>query len=108
MFDQEYFDVILQRDVDAVGGQPVVEIQLMSGHSHRVLAIVSANSHTVTLDAYQARGDLSHERSRFADANRPGGGEPTYRAVIAYESIAAVVLDPAISNVKARPGFAST
>jgi hypothetical protein len=50
------------------------------------------------------KGDLAHQRPRF-------GGESsapfeTFRAVVSYESVAAVVLDPTEISAKARPGFA--
>ena len=107
MFDQTYFRQTLLDDVHAAGGAPVVEVQLISGHSHRVRSVVQVGTGTVTLETYLTKGDLAHERPRFGSAEGTTPGE-TFRAVIAYESIAAVVLDASPSQVRARPGFAST
>ncbi len=105
MFDAEYFRTNLPRDVDAMGGDPVVEVQLLSGHSHRVRAVVEVAPGFVVLDAYLGKGDLSHERPRFGAPD--SASLDTFRAVVAYESIAAVVLDPSRTRAKAIPGFGS-
>lgn len=103
MFDANYFRSTLQRDVEATGGEPVVEVLLLNGHMHRLRSIVDAADGRVTVEAYQTRGDLAHLRFRFGDKDRVE--QDTFRAVIAYESIAAIVLDPSTDHVKARPGF---
>jgi len=110
MFDENYFRDTLLGDVKETGGQPVVEVQLVSGHSHRVRSIIQVGTGTVTLETYLSKGDLAHERPRFGVTDDDGGGVQgdTFRAVIAYESIAAVVLDPSPSHVRARPGFANS
>ncbi len=108
MFDENYFKSTLQRDVDATGGRPVVEIQLLSGHAHRVRSVVEINSGSVTLETYLAKGDLAHERPRFGEPRPDGPDDNVFRAVISYESIAAIVLDPTQSQVRVRPGFASS
>lgn len=107
MFDETYFRKSLVDDVSASGGNPVVEVQLVSGHSHRVRSVLQVGTGTVTLETYLTKGDLAHERPRFGvvEGSTPGD---TFRAVIAYESIAAVVLDASPSQVRARPGFANT
>jgi hypothetical protein len=102
MLDADYFRTVLPRDVEATGGAPVMEILLRNGHVHRVRSVVSVSDGWVTLEVYQMKGDLSHERPRF------GSGETTLervRAVVPYESISGVVLDPSPAQVKARPGF---
>ncbi|CAN5913932.1 hypothetical protein BH11GEM2_BH11GEM2_11770 [soil metagenome] len=107
MFDATYFRTTLPEDVQASAGSPVVELQLVSGHSHRVRSVVQIGTGTVTLETYLTKGDLAHERPRFGVAEGATPGD-TFRAVIAYESIAAVVLDASLSHVRARPGFANT
>ena len=59
MFDENYFRTSLQRDVEAMGGRPVVEIQLLSGHAHRVRSVVEINAGSVTLETYLSKGDLA-------------------------------------------------
>jgi hypothetical protein len=107
MFDENYFRTTLQRDVEATGGRPVVEIQLLSGHAHRVRSVVEINPGSVTLETYLAKGDLAHERPRFGEPHHDGDSD-VFRAVIAYESIAAVILDPTQTQARVRPGFASS
>ena len=104
MFDAHYFRTTLQRDIEAVGGEPVVEVLLHNGHVHRVRAIIDAAEGLVTLDAFQVRGDLTHERPHFG---RAGDSHETVRAIVSYESIVAVVLDSSTMHVKGRPGFGS-
>ena len=107
MFDESYFRQTLRDDVADAGGHPVVEVQLLSGHSHRVRSVVQVGSGTVTLETYLTKGDLAHERPRFGITEGNAEGD-TFRTVIAYESIAAVILDASPSHVRARPGFANS
>ena len=102
MFDASYFRTVLTRDVTATGGSPIVEVVLRSGHVHRVRSVVDVGEGWVTLETYQVKGDLSHERPRFGTAET---SHELVRAVVAYESIATIVLDPAPAQTRARPGF---
>ncbi|CAN5534475.1 hypothetical protein BH09GEM1_BH09GEM1_01110 [soil metagenome] len=107
MFDESYFRKTLLEDISDSGGHPVVEVQLLSGHSHRVRSVVQVGTGTVTLETYLTKGDLAHERPRFGITDSGAEGD-TFRTVIAYESIAAVILDASPSHVRARPGFANS
>lgn len=104
MFDANYFRSLIARDAAATGGSPVVELQLHSGFVHRVRGVLEVGDGCVTLATYQLRGDLSHERPRFGDAETT---LDLLRVVVAYESIAAVVIDPAPAQPRARPGFSN-
>ena len=108
MFNEHYFQTTFPRDLDATGTHPQVEIQLLSGHAHRVRAILEISASSVTLETYHAKGDLTHERPRFGDTADDGRQRETYRAVVAYEAIAAVIFDPTTAQARARPGFANT
>ncbi len=105
MFDHEYFAGTLQRDVELAGGHPIVEIQLSSGHSHRVRQLVDVTTGYVTVRAYLARADLAHHRPRFGEVE--SSSHETFYAVIAYESIVAIILDPSQEQARGRPGFAA-
>jgi hypothetical protein len=107
MFDETYFRTKLNRDVEATGGQPIVEIQLSSGHAHRVRAVIEITPGSITLETYLARGDLAHEKPRFGAPDGDVAARSTFRAVIAYESIAAVIFDPSPVQVRNQPGFVS-
>ena len=102
MFDANYFRKILQRDVEAAGGSPIVELLLVGGHVHRVRNVIEVEDGRVTFEAYQMKGDLAHQRPRFGTASATA---ETFRVVVSCESIVAVVLDPASSTPKSRPGF---
>jgi hypothetical protein len=104
MFDANYFKKTLSRDVEASGGGPVVEVVLLSGHVYRVRSVVETTDGHVSLECYQMKGDLAHQRPRFGgDSSAPF---ETFRAVVSYESVAAVVLDSTEISAKVRPGFA--
>jgi hypothetical protein len=102
MFDANYFRTALSADVEATGGSPVVEISLVNGHVHRVRSVADIGQGYVTLIVHVTRGDLSHERPRFGTDS-----SESVRVAIAYDSIVAVLLDPAPENVRTRPGFAN-
>ena len=88
-----------------MGGKPVVEVVLLSGNSYRVRSVVDIDDGRVTLEAYLVKGDLAHHRPLFGGTE----GEPheRFRAVVSYDAIAAVVIDPSESQTRVRPGFAS-
>lgn len=104
MFDENYFKKQFQRDVEAAGGSPIVELLLVSGHTHRVRSVFSAEEGRVTFEAYQMKGDLAHQRPRFGQGS--AAPHETFRVVVSCESIVAVVLDPSPTHERSRPGFA--
>ena len=109
MFDANYFSTQLRRDTDAMGGDPIVEVSLLNGHTHRIRSVVDVRDGYVVLEAYHLKGDLAHQRPRFAEADTataPTTDQSIFRVTAAYESISAVVIDPSQSQVRARPGFA--
>ena len=105
MFDADYFRKTLPQDVKAMGGKPVVEVVLLSGHSYRVRTVVDVGDGRVTIEAYLVKGDLAHHRPLFGGTE----GEPheRFRAVVSYDAIAAVLLDPSEGPTRMRTGFAS-
>ena len=93
MFDSEYFRTSLQADVDAMGGQAVVEIHLLTGRMHHLRSVLSVHSGYVTFDAYQPRLDESTREPRWKEEPRPGAApHQTHRAVVSYESITTVTI----------------
>lgn len=102
MFDATYFRTTLTRDIEAMGGEPIVEVLLQNGHVHRVQSVLDVGDGVVTLEAFAVKGDLSHERPRYGTRHE---AHTTVRAIVSYESIVAVVLDPSTEHVKSRPGF---
>lgn len=107
MFDAEYFRTTLARDIESMGGSPIVEVHLINGQAHRVRSIADIAAGVVTLEAYLGKGDLTHQRPRFAQAITDTEPHEMFRAVVSYESIASVVLDAGATHERARPGFAS-
>jgi hypothetical protein len=107
MFDADFFSTRLRRDTDAMGGDPIVEISLLNGHTHRIRSIVDVTSGYVVFEAFHLKGDLAHQRPRFAQpGTKAGEDEPVFRVSATYESISAVVIDPSATTVRTRPGFA--
>ncbi|MEP6621467.1 MAG: hypothetical protein ABJE47_19225 [bacterium] len=107
MFDAEYFRTTLPRDVEAMGGSPIVEVHLVSGQSHRVRSVTDVGIGVVTLEAYLGKGDLAHHKPRFGASGADAEAHDVFRAVVSYDSVAAVILDPSVSSERARTGFAS-
>ena len=103
MFDATYFRKTIQRDVEAAGGSPIVELLLVGGHVHRVRSVMEIEDGRVTFDAYQMKGDLAHQRPRFGQTS--AAPYETYRVVVSCESIVAVVFDPSPNAPKSRPDF---
>lgn len=92
-----------------MGGEPNVEVSLANGHSYRIRSVVEVRDGYVLLEAYHLKGDLAHQRPRFADvdsAAAPPTDQSIFRVTVAYESVSAVVIDPSQTQVRARPGFA--
>ncbi|HEV7992717.1 MAG TPA: hypothetical protein VGP25_12885 [Gemmatimonadaceae bacterium] len=107
MFDADFFSTRLRRDTDAMGGDPIVEISLLNGHTHRIRSVIDVTSGYVVFEAFHLKGDLAHQRPRFAEQGTPASAdEPVFRVTAAYESISAVVIDPSATQVRSRPGFA--
>jgi hypothetical protein len=104
MFDTNYFRKTFPRDVEAAGGSPIVELLLAGGHVHRIRSVVDVDDGRATFEAYQMKGDLTHQRPRFGQSS--GLPQETFRVVVSCESIVAVVFDPSPAAPKSRPGFA--
>jgi hypothetical protein len=104
MFDATYFRTHLERDVEAAGGSPIVELLLVGGHAHRVRSVLAVEEGRVTFEVYQMKGDLAHQRPRFGQAS--AAPHETFRVVVSCESIVAVVFDPSPAHPQSRPGFA--
>lgn len=107
MFDAEYFRTMLARDVEAMGGSPIVEVHLANGQAHRLRSVTEIAEGLVTLEAYLGKGDLAHQRPRFGQVATESEPHDVFRAVVSYDSIVAVVLDPSTQSDRARPGFAA-
>lgn len=111
MFDADYFRSRLPRDTGAVTGDPIVEVSLLNGHTHRIRSVVEVTDGYVVLEAFHLKGDLAHQHPRYIGAAESGAGTSatdaaTFRVTVAFESVCAVVIDPTQSQVRARPGFA--
>lgn len=105
MFDADYFRTTLARDVNAMGGAPLVEVHLSSGQLHRVRSLVDVGPGSVTLEAYHVKGDLAHDRPVFGATADDVRKAELFRVVVAYEHITAVVVDPSQHTMRTRPGF---
>jgi hypothetical protein len=107
VFDSEYFRTALQGDVDALGGSAVVLVHLQGNRSHRIRSVLGIHSGYVTLEAYVAGGDALAREPRWKE-EAPRGGAPaleTHRAVVSYESIAAVTIEAVRPDAGSGIGF---
>ena len=105
MLDSEYFRTGLQDDVDAMGGEAIVELHLTNGRSQRLRSVVSIRQGYVTLEAYRNQGgETSTARWREADRDGPTPHE-TERTVAGYEAIACVHITPARPSGAPKVGF---
>lgn len=95
MFDATYFRKQLEHDVSAAGG-PLVEIVLRNGHTYRARSVVEATDGYVVLEVYHMKGDLAarHPHWERGGSKTPAVAGSTSRAVVSYESIAAVLISP--------------
>jgi hypothetical protein len=114
MFTAEYFRTQLQRDIEALGGEPVVEVYLVNGHSHRVRSVIEMPQGYVMLEVYQSKGDPLLQGTKWgaaattgAPSSAAGGVQETRRVAISYESLVEVRIDPSESHARVRPGFAA-
>jgi hypothetical protein len=108
MFDSSYFSKQLAAQAEAAGADPQVEVHLTSGQGHRVRSIGEVTDGYVVLEVYQRRPEMTGARSHWM-----GSGESSstpnevQRAVIAYESIAQIVITPAENKSTSRIGFSA-
>jgi hypothetical protein len=107
VFDSEYFRTILQADVNAMGGNAIVDLHLLNGLTHRLHSVVSVHSGYVTLVSFQNRGEDALVSTPRWQEERGEGKSPheTLRAVVAYESIASITVTPTRATSAPRIGF---
>ena len=105
MIDSEYFRRGLQADVDALGGEAIVELHLLNGRSQRLRSVVSIQQGHVTLEAYRNQGvELSTAAWQGADGDGPTPHE-TERVAAGYEAIASVQITPTRRGGPPKVGF---
>ena len=108
MFDAEYFRSTLPVHAKADEGDSTVEVHLVNGQSHRIRSVADVTDGYVVLDVHQRRAEATGAKTHWrgdAAAEGSGGDGETVRAVIAYESIAQVVIIPSESAATTRIGF---
>ena len=106
MFDAQYFRNSLAGHAEAAGAEAQVEIHLTSGQGHRVRSIVEVTDGYVIVEVYQRRPEMTATRSHWmGDAKSPAAPNEVQRALIAYESIAQIVITPSENKSASRIGF---
>jgi hypothetical protein len=106
VFDSEYFRTVLQSDVNAMGGNATVEVHLLNGVVHPLHSVLSVQNGYATLEAYQNRGDDQLSKPRWREVRADGKpSHETQRVVVAYESIANVVITATRPDAAPRIGF---
>jgi hypothetical protein len=106
VFDAAYFRTGLPSQLEAAGPEPSVELHLVNGQAHRVRSLVEAADGYAVLEVYQRRAEMSGLRAYWrgsAPATNPM--DEVQRAVVAYESIAQIVITPTQSSAAVKIGF---
>jgi hypothetical protein len=107
MFDERFFRSALPAQLKDAGGQPIVDVHLLNGQSHRARSVVEATDGYVVLEVYQRRAELAIRKEHWGEAaeGTNAGAQETHLASIAYESIAQVVVTPTEAERGGRIGF---
>src|SRR5215208_4080055 len=96
MIDATYFRSRLAADVRAFEQDPIVEVHLLNGQFHRLRNVLEVQEGYAILDVYRLRTEDAIARREAPDEvfGVAKGGD-IERAVVAYESIAQVLVIPA-------------
>jgi hypothetical protein len=108
VFDAGYFRTGLPSQLEAAGPEPSVEIHLVNGQAHRVRSLVEAADGYAVLEVYQRRAEMSGVKAHWRGSAAGAASNPleeTQRAVVAYESIAQIVITPTQSVEAVKIGF---
>ena len=104
MFDATYFREGLRKQVDQVGGNPVVKVALHSGEMYLVRDVVETLDGVVLLNVHPAdapAGIVAPSTSAYSGTPSPG----YHPLAIAYEAIANVYLSTTTAAQRPRIGF---
>lgn len=106
MFDAAYFRTGLPSQLEVAGAEPSVEIHLVNGQAHRVRSLVEAADGYAVLEVYQRRAEISGVKAYWRGSGHPNDAiDEVQRAVVAYESIAQIVITPTQSVAAVKIGF---
>ncbi len=105
MFNSAYFRTGLPGHLEAAGAEPSVEIHLINGQTHRVRSLIEAADGYAVLEVYQRRAEMTGNRANWHGALSGNSTDEVQRAVVAYESIAQIVITSTKSADIPRIGF---
>jgi hypothetical protein len=106
VFNSAYFRTGLPAHLEAAGAEPSVEIHLVNGQTHRVRSLVEAADGYAVLEVYQRRAEMTGSKANWHGAlTSSNSTEEVQRAVVAYESIAQIVITSTKSAEIPRIGF---
>jgi hypothetical protein len=106
VFDASYFKNGLAEHLKAAGAKATVEVHLVNAHTHRVRSVIDATPGHVVLEAYRQRVD-GGRADQYWQAAVPAeeGSHEVARVVVAYESIAEIVITVVDDANLPRIGF---
>jgi hypothetical protein len=107
VIDAEYFRTDLSRDIEATGPNASVELHLRNGRALRLRSVLDAKAGFVVLEVFLARDEGSRP-PRWGEETPAGRPQPTYRASVAYEAIAAVTVSDLQVTAGPRVGFSAS
>ena len=106
MFDKTYFSSVLEAQIKAAGGEPMVEVHLVSGQGQRVRSIIDSADGYVVLETYQRRADMTGGQGRWVGTKNTSPGEhEIHHAVVSYHTISQIVITPTDAHEGPRIGF---
>lgn len=95
MFDQTYFSGGLKAQVDKIGGNPVVEVALLTGERYFVRSVDQATSGWVVLDVHPRPGSSALQRGPQV-------------LTIPYATVASVLVSGTTVEQSPKIGFSAT
>jgi hypothetical protein len=107
MFDAKFFRSRLPADVKAAGAGATVELHVVSGQGHRVRSVIEALDGYVVLEVHRRRAETAGAKMHWEGEPAKVESPDIHRAIVAYESIAEVMVVPSEAVNATRIGFGS-
>lgn len=106
MIDSTYFRSRLAADIGAFEAPPIVEVHLTNRQLHRLRNVLEVQEGYVIIEAYRTRTDDTLVKREDAEEVFGGMNEhEVERAIIAYESVAQVLITPSKPGGAPKIGF---
>ena len=106
MIDATYFRTRLAADVKDFAQPPIVELHLTNRQLHRLRGVLEVQEGYLIVEAYRTRTEESLAKRDEAEETFGGASKSEVeRAIVAYESVAQVIITPSKPAGSPRIGF---